>query len=344
MKHYSPCAWARFLLIVAFVSGFIGAQITASATDVFEQNRKLGRGVNIIGYDGIWRDRATARFKADYFRKLHEAGFNNVRINLHPFGHMTDASGKNLKPQWWEVADWAVTNALANGLVPILDCHEYNAMGQDAEGNKARYLGFWQAASEHFKNAPDTVMFELLNEPNKKMTPELWNQYLSEALAIVRRTNPTRTVIIGPTSWNSINALNSLRLPADDHNIIVTVHYYTPMSFTHQGAPFIAEYSNKTGVSWMGTDAEKAAVAADFAKAAKWAKENNRPIFLGEFGAYDKADMDSRARYVSHVARTAESLGWSWAYWQFDSDFVLYRIDSEAWVEPLRKALVPSKQ
>ena len=51
--------------------------------------------------------------------------------------------------------------------------------------------------------------------------------------------------------------------------------------------------------------------------------------------------MDSRARYTAAVARTAERLGWSWAYWQFDSDFVVYDIGKDAWVEPLKKALVP---
>ena len=28
--------------------------------DAFEQNRKLGRGVNILGYDPIWEDRSTS--------------------------------------------------------------------------------------------------------------------------------------------------------------------------------------------------------------------------------------------------------------------------------------------
>jgi endoglucanase len=51
--------------------------------------------------------------------------------------------------------------------------------------------------------------------------------------------------------------------------------------------------------------------------------------------------MDSRARYTAAVARAAEGLGWSWAYWQFDSDFVVYDIEKDAWVEPIRKALVP---
>jgi len=77
---------------------------------------------------------------------------------------------------------------------------------------------------------------------------------------------------------------------------------------------------------------------------AAWAKENNRPIFLGEFGAYDKAPIESRVRYTDFVARTAESLGWSWAYWQFDSDFILWDMKADKWVDPILHALIPQKQ
>ncbi|MEM3138278.1 MAG: cellulase family glycosylhydrolase, partial [Thermofilaceae archaeon] len=78
-----------------------------------------------------------------------------------------------------------------------------------------------------------------------------------------------------------------------------------------------------------------------FSKAQSWAKSRDRPVFLGEFGVYDKAPMDSRVRYLSFVARSAESLGWSWAYWQFDSDFILYDISNNRWIEPVLKALIP---
>jgi endoglucanase len=326
-------------ILLCVVSLLILASSPLRGADVFDLNKQLGRGVNILGYDPIWRNRNQARFTTNHFRLIHEAGFGNVRINLQAFSQMTDDA--TLNPQWWEVADWAVTNALANHLAPILDLHEFQKMAVDPETNKARFLGFWTAVSEHYKNAPDTVVFELLNEPNGKLTPELWNQYIVEALAIIRRSNPTRAVIIGAVNWNSIHELPSLKLPPQDRNIIVTAHYYLPMSFTHQGARWVKEYTDKTGVLWTGSDAEKNVVFADFSKANAWAKTNNRPMFLGEFGAYDKGDMDSRARYTAHVARTAESFGWSWAYWQFDSDFIVYRIDKNEWVDPIRHALIP---
>ena len=93
----------------------------------------------------------------------------------------------------------------------------------------------------------------------------------------------------------------------------------------------------------MGTEKERQAIANDFDRAAAWAKEHHRPLFLGEFGAYDKAAMDSRARYLNAVARAAEARGWAWAYWQFDSDFILYDVPKEQWVQPILDALIPKK-
>jgi endoglucanase len=80
---------------------------------------------------------------------------------------------------------------------------------------------------------------------------------------------------------------------------------------------------------------------ADFAKVADWAKANQRPILLGEFGAYDKGPMPSRERYTAAVRRAAEEHGWSWSYWQFDSNFILYDIQKAQWVEPILRALIP---
>ena len=53
--------------------------------DALGQNKRLGRGVNVLGYDPIWNNRQKARFQEKHFRLIKEAGFNHVRINLHPF-------------------------------------------------------------------------------------------------------------------------------------------------------------------------------------------------------------------------------------------------------------------
>jgi endoglucanase len=311
-----------------------------SVPDAFVQNQQLGRSVNVLGYDPIWRSREQARFKAEYFPKLKAAGFNSVRINLHSFRYMDATNNWTLKPSWFEVLDWAVSAAQAQGLAVILDLHEFNVLGNNATGNKAKFLAFWRQMAVHYQKAPASVYFEVLNEPFGQLTPELWNEYFGEALAIIRKTNPTRTVIVGPGQWNQIDRLAELKLPESDRHLIVTVHFYEPFAFTHQGASW-TDRKDKLGVDWTGSPEEIAALSRAFDKAEAWSQANKRPLFLGEFGAYDRAPMDARARWTTAVARAAEARGWSWAYWQFDSDFILYDVKRETWVEPILNALVP---
>ena len=212
------------------------------------------RGVNIIGYDPLWRDFAKARFEERHFQRIRDGGFQTVRINLQAFSHMD--AGNRLDPAWFKTLDWAVKNALANRLAVILDEHDYNVCGRDAAGCKPRLTAFWQQVAEHYRDAPNGVLFEILNEPNTQVTPELWNAWVNEVLAIIRKANPKRNVVIGPASWNNIHYLDKLELPDSDRNIIVTVHYYLPMNFTHQGAKWNRATADLSGIAW-GTDAEK---------------------------------------------------------------------------------------
>jgi Endoglucanase len=324
------------LFLASFSMNSLSLAQTVSAQD---QCLKLGRGVNILGYDkAFWQDYEKGRFKESYFKMIKDAGFSTVRINLNPFTQM-DSQNK-INPGWLETLDWVVTKGLDANLMIILDLHEYTTMADNPEAKKEMFLSFWKQIAPRYKDKSANVVFELLNEPNQKLTVEMWNSFLAEAVKIIRESNPERTLIIGPGNWNGIESLNTLKLPENDRNIIVTVHFYHPMRFTHQGAAWAGEYKNLSGIKWTATPDEKEEIKSKLKVASDWSLKNDRPIFLGEFGAYDKGDMDSRARYTAFVARTAEKLGFSWAYWQFDSDFIVYNIDKECWVEPILDALM----
>jgi endoglucanase len=314
---------------LAFAQGPMGAA---------EQVQKMQRGMNVLGYDPLWKDAGKARFQARHFKAIREGGFQAVRVNLHAFRHMDEAN--RLSDGWFKTVDWIIRESIANDLTVILDEHDFTYCGKDAEGCKPKLMAFWEQVAARYKDAPASVVFEILNEPNGKVTPEMWNAWLKEALGIIRKTNPTRNVVVGPGHWNGIRALGQLELPEEDRHLIVTVHYYLPMAFTHQGAPWSKETAKLSGVTW-GTEEEKKKVDADFAGVQEWAKAAGRPVLLGEFGAYDKADMESRVRYTAYLARAAEKLGWAWAYWQFDSDFIAWDMEKDGWVEAVRGALVP---
>jgi endoglucanase len=337
------CMIHRIFMLTVILLPAISAPTTAAppqVPDAFAINHRLGRGVNIIGWDPLWQDFTQGHFKDEHFKLIREAGFDHVRINLHPLRDgKPDASGK-MRGQFFRTVDWAIDQALANNLLAILDYHDDLEISPDPAGKRQVFLATWTAIAEHCKDRPAEVLFEILNEPAGKFTHETWNEYHKDALEIIRRTNPTRTVIIGPARWNGVKELDKLILPENDRNIIATFHYYNPFDFTHQGTPW-TDQRDKSGVTWKSTPEQQQAVLRDFSGAETWAKQHNRPLYLGEFGAYDKADMDSRVRYIGFIAREAEKRGWSWAHWQFANDFTTYDNANKRWVEPIRDALVP---
>jgi len=327
-------------LIALFFSATAAAAPSPPAAPP-DQQLELRRGVNVLGYDPIWTDPAKGRFRQSHFAEIRRGGFDFVRVNLHAFRHM-DAKNQ-LTPAFFERLDWIVKNATAAGLSVILDEHDFNACANDVETCRTRLSAFWTQVAPRYQDAPPTVLFELLNEPHAKLDADTWNALFPEILAIVRQTNPTRRIVIGPTQWNSREKLHTLKLPADDPNIVATFHYYDPFSFTHQGAPWVEEMKTVKGVTW-GSGADRAELAANFDKVAAWSKANNRQVLLGEFGAYDGSGTPTamRTAYTEAVAREAERHGFAWAYWQFDSDFILWDMKKKGWVEPIRKALIPA--
>lgn len=334
----------KYLIIVGFIL-LVGATISKAQNYntneyAFEQNKKLGRGVNVIGYDPGWQDASKARMKEKHFKLIKEAGFNNVRIKISPFSFSQGDENFTIDPKFFPTLDWAVKQSLQYGLMAIVDFHEHGAMGSYPLGNKAKFLSMWKQIAEHCKDYPNEVLFEIANEPNMK--PEIWNEISNEAYKILRKSNPNRTLIWGPIYGNQVYYLKDLKIPEDDRNIIVAIHYYMPIEFTHQGAPWSVKGKDLSGITWTNTDKEEADIRADFDIASEWSKKHNRPLTLGEFGAYEKADMDSRVRWTNFVTREAESRGWSWSYWQFDSDFIVYDIDKDEWVQPILNALIPA--
>lgn len=291
----------------------------------------LGRGINIPSFQSM---------TDEHFKILHESGFKNVRIPIKPFSETIGDDKFTLKQSFYDKVDLAVNRSLAYDLIPVIDLHEHTAMQANPIGNKPKFLAIWKQLAEHYKNYSSNVLFEIANEPN--MSASTWNQILSEAHTIIRESNPNRMLVIGCIYGNQIKYLKDLIIPENDKNVIVAIHYYMPIEFTHQGADWSEDYKNLSGIDWPTATAGEKEVLADFAIADKWSKENNIQLYLGEFGTYKKAPMPARIRWTTFISRQAENLGWSWAYWELNQDFGIFNLTSNTWNHDLYKSLVPN--
>jgi endoglucanase len=320
------------VLVLVLISPVNGAGQGASP-DV----ATLGRGINILGYDGIWEGHQNAPFRLENLAAIRKAGFSHVRINFFGFKHMD--SGNVLDDAVLRRLDAVIEQVLASRLIPILDEHDTDLCQRDVPDCAVKLKAFWRQIAPRYAGKYPALVFEILNEPGGNMTSAEWNALLGECLAIIRGTNPKRNVVVAILNTEEL-PVDQLALPTDDRNLIVTFHYYLPLQFTHQGAPWSAIFSKIGPLSW-GSAEDEARASADFDKVRSWSEKEKRPIYLGEFGVYERAPAESRAKYLSFVARSAERYGWTWAYWQFDHDFAAFDGARQRWKADILRAIIP---
>ncbi|QHW35375.1 cellulase family glycosylhydrolase [Paenibacillus rhizovicinus] len=344
--------------------------------DVFQQSKQLGRGVNLgnaleAPVEGQWG----VTLEESYFKTIKDAGFETVRVPIKWSGHADANAPYAIEAAFFDRIDWVLGQALKQGLNVVLDMHGYDEFNANADEQEPRFLALWKQISARYKELPGNVYYELANEPNGSLTWSKWNKMLNKALDTVRSEDQWHTVIIDSANWSNYAALVSLDIPDNEHNVIVSFHYYDPFLFTHQGANWVGPENGTTGVVWPGPPAQKVepvdaakqvqwandwfdayntqpaesnpagphAIAEAFDKAESWVKENKRPIWLGEFGAYSNADMASRARWTSFVREQAEKHGFGWSYWEFCAGFGVYDPSANAYRKELLDALIPAK-
>lgn len=344
--------------------------------NVYEKAKMIGKAVNLgnaleAPYEGAW----DVVIEEEYFQLIKEKGFDSVRVPIRFSNKTTQDSPYTVEDTFMKRVDWVVEQSLKQGLNVIIDLHHFDEMLADPSANKERFLSIWQQIASRYSSQPENVYYEILNEPNGLITAHLWNEYLLEAVELIREYDPHRTLIIGGVDWNGIDGLYKLNLPEEDRNIIATFHYYGPMLFTHQGAEWMTAEYGTTGLVWPGppetavepneaakqidwvrnffndyntktssdNPASKEAIIRDLERAVKWGETNDRPLFLGEFGAYRTADLASRVAWTKTVRLEAERLGISWAYWEFGAGYGIYDRSAGKWKEELIEALFSSQ-
>lgn len=312
-------------------------------TAAFQLNQKLGRGINMgncfeapseTGWGNPWRP--------EYFRLMSELGFHHVRLPIRwePASRSLSAPPYTIEAEFLNRIKQVVDTALKYKLHVIINMHHHEALMANPDGEKERFLSQWRQISTFFQSYPDSLLFEVLNEPNGALTAAKWNTFFADALAEIRQSNPTRCVLVGTAEWGGVGGLSALQLPSDEH-IILTLHYYNPFHFTHQGAEWSgAEAQNWLGTQWYDTENERQTIQNEFSAVQTFSKVNHIPVHIGEFGAYNKADMQSRVRWTTYLARWFEEQGFSWAYWEFSAGFGIYDPATGQLRTPLAEALL----
>ena len=322
---------------------FLLLALSLPAADVFEQQRRLGRGLNLGNSLEAPKGASWGRPIAEEdFPRIKAAGFASVRLPVRWADYAAVDAPYTIEAAFLARVEGLVKSALKADLQVVLNVHHFDALDQDPVGQRPRFAAIWKQLAARFVGYPDALQFELSNEPHGKHTADEWNQNLLVALREIRPLHPDRAVHVGSVQWNQIAKLKDLQLPKDDRHLIAHIHYYSPFHFTHKNASWVKGSKEwKDGDTWEGTPAEQAAIRKDFETAKAWAKQEDRPIFLGEFGAAgSNPNLAARVRWTRFVRDTAEANGFTWAYWEYQANFGVWDPQAKQWRQDLLDALV----
>lgn len=328
------------MLILAGCVNSYGEPAAAEPTPKPIPHIAISRGINLGNWleapnPGVWG----VTIEPWHFTAIREAGFDSVRIPVRFSAHASPQPPYTLDADFMALVDESIQHGLDNGLQVILDFHHYEEMMEAPADHAERFLAIWQQLAARYREAPDALYFELLNEPHGRMAANQWNQLLAKAIAEIRISNPERWIIVGGVDFNHIRSLNALVLP-DDERLIATFHFYEPFAFTHQGASWVAGAEEWIDVKWAGIEEEKRAIVTMMDEAMGWSQRYGIPLLLGEFGAIIGADASSRHNWTSFLVGEAQRHGIGWIYWDICGEFRVMDCESGNWDQPLLDALM----
>ncbi|HZL44473.1 MAG TPA: cellulase family glycosylhydrolase [Verrucomicrobiae bacterium] len=360
----STSKWLFASLIALTCAGAYSQQMSVSTPSGFE----LKRGVNLshwLSQNFGWSPKDTFITEKD-IAYIASVGYDHVRVPIDE-AEMWTAEGKPIEQSFTYLThclDWCQKHKLRAIVdLHILRAHYFNAANEGGTiqlwtdpAAQATFIRLWTELSGRLKKYPvDRVAYELMNEPVAP-DPEDWNKLIARAFQAVRKLEPGRVIVIGANRWQTPSSFPYLKVPANDPNIILSLHTYAPLFFTHHTAdwvPFkdytgpvhypglpvpaaeLAKYAtaSATNADVLGAIDEarevfdKDKMLSMLRPAIQRARELHLPLYCGEFGCLPHVDRAERLKYYDDLISTFEENHIAWCNWEYKGDFGIYKFD-----------------
>ncbi len=277
--------------------------VSASQTYVNAMNPGWNLGNTFDGFD-TGGDRGeeswgNPKVTKELIKTIKEQGFHSIRMPFTSVMRTGEAPDYKLDEtflaRYAEVVNWA----LDEGLYVMINLHHDSwnwaaAIGADWDSGTsiARYKAIWTQLADYFKDYPEKVCFESLNEPqfwsgDEARQLEINDEVNQAFYDIVRNSggkNGTRMLVLPTLNTNDsqsrCDALYNMIKELKDENIIATFHYYGFWPFS----------TNIAGTTTMDATVVSELEAA-FDRVYNTFTKNGIGIICGEYGllGFDKS-------------------------------------------------------
>lgn len=274
-------------------------------------------------------------------------GVDHVRL---PFDYnvIQDDNGDFIESGFKYIND-AIAWCEEYGLNVVLDLHKTCGYVFDDESYcsfftneqlQNQFIKLWVRMATDYGNK-ENIAFELLNEVTAPETAKPWNEIIKKTIPEIRKIAPTTKIIVGGIFNSSLYGLTLLDEPYDE-NVVFTFHCYSPFVFTHQNAGWVPKtigYHSTFPMTYgelksetqriFGHDFDSEFQEADdkvvgpeyftnmFKTAIDISEKFNVPMYCGEYGVIDQADLESTVRWYETMHAALESTNMARSAWTY---------------------------
>ena len=331
----------------------------------------IRRGTNISHWLSQSNRRGDERLK--WFTKTDAAylaglGFDHLRIPVDE-EQLWNENG-TVEPEAFGLLnaalDWCSEYKLKAVVdLHILRSHHFNAkekpLWTDPKAQD-RFVECWRDLSSRLHERPvSAVAYELMNEAVAD-DPEQWNRLIAKVMAVLRKLEPDRVVVIGSNRWQSVHTFDALRIPENDRNIILSFHFYIPMVLTHYKASWtgvgrytgpvrypgrVVDDKDLTGlpgdlvgeINPDDRDWHREKLESLLKEPLRVAEKTGLPIYCGEWGCLPTVPKKDRLAWYKDMRTNLEKHGIAWATWDYKGSFGIRDREGKS-VEPLIEVLL----
>ena len=277
-------------------------------------------------------------------------GFNIIRIPVTWFPYVDDANNYRIDPTHLARVRKVVDYAMENQVFAILNLHHENQwlipQWKRYETVKKKYCRIWEQIADYFKDYPDLLLFEAMNEPRIEGAENEWeggtgevrevlNSLQGEFIKLIRNSdgnNKTRSLLITTAGASAAeSALAGLVLP-NDENVMVSLHIYLPFCFC------TTTKENGGTAVWDGT--YNSVLEETFERIDRMILQKGTGVLLTEFGAIAQNNDAEIGKWIEKLLFEASSHGIKGIWWDNNYEdtpgdsFAIFRRTTCEWIRP----------
>ena len=322
--------------IPAAVSGNTAKQLSEMMGKAWNLGNALDSTTSGTAGETLWNNKFPV--SKPLFDAVKAAGFGTVRIPVSYMDKIVqNADGTyTIDSAYMARVKQVVDAAISANLFVIVNIHndggngvkdmwiDITKTGDEFTAVQNKFAGVWSSIANTFADYDQKLIFEGFNELNNGTQNEPSASNLSNVNELNRafvtavrnsggenKKNQDRVLILNGYNADIDNTVNGFAKPDDktasnviiENRLMLSVHYYDPYDFA----------LNENGTSEWDADTEY--MEGQLQKIVTFANGLNMPVVIGEYGAIDKNNIDSREEYIVSFNAIATELGIVTAYW-----------------------------